>query len=81
MVQVGVHGIDVGAVVVDGCRLVEPTLGEGMLAVVDHTLVIDLFTLVLIGLRREVGFGGIDVPDDAVGTQVVAVDGIPHIIL
>jgi hypothetical protein len=72
MVEISVHRI------VGGIRaLIEPTLGHRMLTIILQTLLVDIFSLILIVLRCEVGNTGIDVPDLAIGTDVIAVDSIP----
>ena len=73
MVEVGVHRI------VGGTRaFVEPALGDDVLTVVDHSLVVDLCSMVLIGLGLETGDVGVDIPDKAVIADVDGVDGFPH---
>ena len=49
-----------------------------MLTIIDYAFLIDIQSFILIVLRCEVGNTGIDVPDLAVGTDIITVDGIPY---
>ena len=48
-----------------------------MLTIIDYAFLIDFLSFILIVLRCEVGNTGIDIPDLAIGTDVIAVDSIP----
>ena len=48
-----------------------------MLTIIDYAFLIDIQSFILIVLRCEVGNTGIDIPDLAIGTDVIAVDSIP----
>ena len=72
MVKVCIHGIILVRLI-----LIEPALWQGVLAIILYTF-ITLLTLVLVNDRGEIGDGGIDLPDLAVLTDIVRVNGIPH---